>query len=597
MTEKYALQVLQKYFGYSSFRPGQEQVVQALLTGQDSLSIMPTGAGKSICFQVPALVRRGMTLVFTPLISLMKDQVDGLLLQHIPATYINSTLSPDEFKQRLAYIREGQIKLLYLAPERLESDWFCQLLRELPIGQVVIDEAHCVSQWGHDFRPAYKLIAPFLKTLPRKPVVGAFTATATIAVEEDMKRLLGLETAKLFITGFDRPNLAFRVMHMSNRLDFIHDYVHQHAEENGVIYCATRKDVETVYQSLIKSGVKAGYYHAGLSDDLRREQQNLYAYDKVSVMVATNAFGMGIDKSNVRYVLHYQMPRNMESYYQEAGRAGRDGGESECILLYNGRDVMIHKYLIEQSIEEPQRRQVELDRLQKMIDYCFCATCLRKYILRYFGEEVPWETCGHCSSCQDKVGKVNLTREAKYIFRAIRATEERYGTSMIADIVGGVQTDRIHRFKYDALPMFGSLAKLDEKEIKGLIRQLVASGFIHSTTGKYPILGLTAAAEDVLDGLKEIEQIRPTVARAPKRKMAKQRPSGLFEHLRNHRKLIAEKVGVPPYLIFPDTVLIDMVTKKPKTLADLYEIKGIGEVKLRNYGLSFLQAISEYKER
>lgn len=604
VTKQQALRMLETYFGYTSFRPAQEAPIASLLRNEDVIGIMPTGAGKSICFQIPALCKAGLTIVFSPLISLMKDQVDGLLVQNIPAALINSTLTQSEFNKTMYEVRSGKIKLLYIAPERLSSNFFCNVLRALPIAQVIVDEAHCISEWGHDFRPSYRLIGEWLNSLPKRPIVGAFTATATKYVENDIKKLLGLDKANVYVTGFDRPNLSFSVIRTPKRMDYVVHYVRQHANENGIIYCATRKDVDRVYENLTRAGIKAGHYHGGLNDEVRREMQNAYADDKLQVMVATNAFGMGIDKSNVRYVLHYQMPRNMESYYQEAGRAGRDGAPAECILLYSGQDVQVHKYLIEQSIETSERQNLELRKLQSMIDYCFCSNCLRKYMLNYFGESTVWTTCDNCSSCKGSADKVNVTKEAKAIFRAIMGTDERYGASMITSIVRGERTDRIMRAGHDALPVFGLLSNVDEKSIKGLIQQFVASGYLRSSTGKYPVLSLTAGAEEVLAGRKEVEEIRQHVS-VPSRtsksvtSVARGKSSstsgGLFEHLRQHRKRLAEEAGLRPYLIFPDTVLIDLANLRPTTLGEFGNIKGVGEAKLKKYGLTFLQAIAEYK--
>ena len=604
VTKQQALRMLETYFGYTSFRPAQEAPIASLLRNEDVIGIMPTGAGKSICFQIPALCKAGLTIVFSPLISLMKDQVDGLLVQNIPAALINSTLTQAEFNRTMYEVRSGKVKLLYIAPERLGSNFFCNVLRALPIAQVIVDEAHCISEWGHDFRPSYRLIGEWLNSLPKRPIVGAFTATATKYVENDIKKLLGLDKANVYVTGFDRPNLSFSVIRTPKRMDYVVHYVRQHDNENGIIYCATRKDVDRVYENLTRAGIKVGHYHGGLSDEVRREMQNAYADDKLQVMVATNAFGMGIDKSNVRYVLHYQMPRNMESYYQEAGRAGRDGAPAECILLYSGQDVQVHKYLIEQSIETPERQEVELRKLQSMIDYCFCSNCLRKYMLNYFGESTVWTTCDNCSSCKGSGDKVNVTKEAKAIFRAIMGTDERYGASMITAIVRGERNDRIMRAGHDALPVFGLLSNVDEKSIKGLIQQFVASGYLRSSSGKYPVLSLTAGAEEVLGGHKEVEEIRQHVSVSSRTSRSTSTPSrgksssgsgGLFEHLRQHRKRLAEKAGLRPYLIFPDTVLIDLANLRPTTLGEFGNVKGVGEAKLKKYGLSFLQAIAEYK--
>lgn len=608
-----ALRMLETYFGYPSFRPAQEAPVESLLNNEDVIAIMPTGAGKSICFQIPALCKPGLTIVFSPLISLMKDQVDSLLDQNIPAALINSTLTQTEFNKTMYDVRSGRVKLLYIAPERLSSNFFCNVLRGLPIAQVIVDEAHCISEWGHDFRPSYRLIGDWLNELSKRPVVGAFTATATKAVERDIKQLLGLSEANVYITGFDRPNLSFSVVRTPKRMDYVVDYVRRHAHENGIIYCSTRKDVERVYDNLTRAGIQTGYYHAGLSDEMRKDMQNKYAFDQLQVMVATNAFGMGIDKSNVCYVLHYQMPRNMESYYQEAGRAGRDGAKAECILLYSGQDVRVHKYLIDQTVEQSlgdprvaeQRKLVELKKLQAMIDYCFCSTCLRKYMLAYFGEIAHWEQCDNCSSCNAKGRRVNVTKEAKAIFRAIIATEERYGASMICSIVRGERTDRIIRAGLDALPVFGYLSNIGETELKGLIQQCIASGYLRSSMGKYPVLSITAGAEEVLAGHKEVEEIRQEVV-VPSRKtkqsasisrseVSRSGSGGLFEYLRQHRKRLAAEAGIPPYIVFPDTVLIDLANVRPTTLGEFGNIKGVGEAKLKKYGPTFLEAIASYK--
>ena len=499
MAHKAAEAALAHYFGYMSFRPAQEVPVASLLANKDVLAIMPTGAGSRFVSDSRHIKTRLDHCFFT--VNIL-DARPGRRLAHakIPAAYLNSTQDKDESVNVMRALRAGRVKILYLAPERLASEWFINFLKGLPIDQVIIDEAHCVSQWGHDFRPSYQLIAPFIEQLPRRPVIGAFTASATREVEADMKRLLGLTNATVHVTGFDRPNLSFEVVQPQNKLQYVLQFVADHDAANGIIYCATRKDVETVYGELAKRGVEVGYYHAGLSDEIRKMQQERYAYDKVRVMVATSAFGMGIDKSNVRYVLHYQMPRNMESYYQEAGRAGRDGAPSKCVLLYSGRDVMIHKYLINESVHEPERRRIEMSKLQQMINYCFTTDCLRKYMLNYFGETVNWTRCDNCGSCLHKGALRDLTKEAKAIFKAVIDTEERYGAAMITDIVAGNRTDRIVRYGYDRLPVFGRLEDMDDREIKGLIRQFTSLGYLDCATGKYPILSITPAGEAVLDG-------------------------------------------------------------------------------------------------
>ena len=598
---------LKHYFGFDSFKGDQEAIIRNLMSGNDTFVLMPTGGGKSLCYQLPSLIMEGTAIVISPLIALMKNQVDiinGLSESDGVAHYLNSSLNKSAIEKVKNDILNGTTKLLYVAPESLTKEDNVEFLKTVKISFYAIDEAHCISEWGHDFRPSYRLIGEWLDSLPKRPIVGAFTATATKYVENDIKKLLGLDKANVYVTGFDRPNLSFSVIRTPKRMDYVVHYVRQHANENGIIYCATRKDVDRVYENITRAGIKAGHYHGGLNDEVRREMQNAYADDKLQVMVATNAFGMGIDKSNVRYVLHYQMPRNMESYYQEAGRAGRDGAPAECILLYSGQDVQVHKYLIEQSIETPERQNVELRKLQSMIDYCFCSNCLRKYMLNYFGESTVWTTCDNCSSCKGSADKVNVTKEAKAIFRAIMGTDERYGASMITSIVRGERTDRIMRAGHDALPVFGLLSNVDEKSIKGLIQQFVASGYLRSSTGKYPVLSLTAGAEEVLAGRKEVEEIRQHVS-VPSRtsksvtSVARGKSSstsgGLFEHLRQHRKRLAEEAGLRPYLIFPDTVLIDLANLRPTTLGEFGNVKGVGEAKLKKYGLTFLQAIAEYK--
>ena len=596
MVPELALKALQHYYGYPSFRAAQEPVVENLLRGRDTLAIMPTGAGKSVCFQIPAVLRKGLTIVFTPLISLMKDQVDGLQEQQIPATYLNSTLDPKELNKRYYDIRMGRVKLLYIAPERLDAEGFRNFLLQTPIAQVIIDEAHCVSQWGHDFRPSYCKIAPFIQSLPKKPIVGAFTATATKEVEADMRKLLQLEAADVFVTGFNRPNLRFEVVHGAKKIPFLLHYVKRHANESGVIYCATRKAVEQVYGELVKAGVKAGYYHAGLSDEIRKKEQEKYAFDEVDVMVATNAFGMGIDKSNVRYVLHYQMPRNMEGYYQEAGRAGRDGAPAECILLYSGQDVQIQKFLIEKYSESEERKEQELRRLEDMTDYCFTTDCLRKYILRYFGEQVPWQHCHHCSACDAKETSEDATKEAFAVLQAMEYTEERYGSGMITDILRGADTERIRQYGYDRSPVYGLLADMSAKELKHLLQTLVAGNYIENTTGQYPLLRMLPAGEEVLAGRARVVWNKPVVAKAVTRPMEKEEKNRntLFDRLRQVRKELAQEVKLPPYLIFADTALIEMVRVMPLTEEEMLTVKGVGDIKMARYGSQFLQVIQEY---
>ena len=440
--------LLKQYFGYTSFRPGQHEVIQTLLEGRDCLAIMPTGAGKSICFQLPALMMPGVTLVISPLISLMKDQVDSLVNQEIPATYINSQCTFEEAKARFAAIRAGRVKLVYISPERLENEFFTSFMQSLPISMFIIDEAHCVSQWGHDFRPSYCAIKDWIAALPRRPVVGAFTATATEKVKEDMMTLLGLEKERIFIGGFDRPNLYFRVVRTNRKLDFALAYVQQHQEDSGIIYAATRKEVDRVYEELTRRGIRAGRYHAGLSDDVRRTMQDAFTYDRLQVIVATNAFGMGIDKSNVRYVIHYQMPKNIESYYQEAGRAGRDGAPGECILLFSRQDIMIQKFLIEQSVHDPQQQAVEFRLLNAMVRYCEGNHCLRHYILTYFGEHPSWQRCEKCGNCDQETVEEDMTEQVRSICLCVDELKGRFGMTMVCDILKGSQNAKVRRYGF-----------------------------------------------------------------------------------------------------------------------------------------------------
>ncbi|HBW39023.1 MAG TPA: DNA helicase RecQ, partial [Desulfosporosinus sp.] len=442
MMEK-ALEVLQRYFGYTQFRDGQQKVIESLLRGRDTLAIMPTGAGKSLAYQIPTLLFKGTTLVISPLISLMKDQVDALQQYGVPATFINSSLSLQEVRSRIKRAADGEYKLLYVAPERLESESFRVLLESLQVSFLAIDEAHCVSQWGHDFRPSYLQLGPFIKSFSNKPLIGAFTATATEEVQADIVRLLELRQPGIFVTGFDRPNLTFLTFRGENKRVFVLDYVQTHADQSGIIYAGTRKEVDSLQEFLAKSGVKVGKYHAGMNDEDRQKSQEDFLFDERTVMVATNAFGMGIDKSNVRYVIHYNMPKNMEAYYQEAGRAGRDGDPGECLLLFSPQDVVLQRYLIEQSIFQPERKMNEFKKLQGMVEYCHTPRCLRKTILEYFNEENVQEECGNCSSCNDDREMNDITVDAQKIFSCIYRMRERFGIGLVAEVLKGSRKAKI----------------------------------------------------------------------------------------------------------------------------------------------------------
>ena len=596
--------LLKQYFGYTSFRPGQHEVIQTLLDGRDCLAIMPTGAGKSICFQLPALIQPGVTLVISPLISLMKDQVDSLVNQEIPATYINSQCTFEEAKARFAAIRAGRVKLVYISPERLENEFFTSFMQSLPISMFIIDEAHCVSQWGHDFRPSYCAIKDWIAALPRRPVVGAFTATATEKVKEDMMTLLGLEKERIFIGGFDRPNLYFRVVRTNRKLDFALAYVQQHQEDSGIIYAATRKEVDRVYEELTRRGIRAGRYHAGLSDDVRRTMQDAFTYDRLQVIVATNAFGMGIDKSNVRYVIHYQMPKNIESYYQEAGRAGRDGAPGECILLFSRQDIMIQKFLIEQSVHDPQQA-VEFRLLNAMVRYCEGNHCLRHYILTYFGEHPSWQRCEKCGNCDQETVEEDMTEQVRSICLCVDELKGRFGMTMVCDILKGSQNAKVRRYGFENNSAFGMLGDFTLSEVRDMVRQCIDDGYLDQSDGKYPVVSLTADGRQALSGSRRIVQQKVVAAdpvpELPKRQQKRRagaidedalRP--LFDTLRAVRLELAKDEHIPPFVIFSDATLWDMAALKPDSLDAMSQIKGVGSFKLHKYGRQFVGAIQSY---
>ncbi|MGI6091722.1 MAG: DNA helicase RecQ [Veillonellaceae bacterium] len=582
-----AEKLLKKVYGYDRFRPGQESVIASLLAGRDTIAIMPTGAGKSLCFQVPAMLLPGVTLVVSPLISLMKDQVDALNNQGLPATYINSSLSSAELRQRLSYIAAGRYKLIYIAPERLTTDIFQSVLRQLDISMLAIDEAHCISQWGHDFRPSYQAVGPFIANLKTRPIVGAFTATATPEVKNDVVNLLGLKRPDVHVTGFDRPNLFFQVLRGENKQKFVMNYLKANAADSGIIYAATRKEVDSLYELLSRKGYAAGRYHAGLSDSERAAQQESFIYDDIRVMVATNAFGMGIDKSNVRYVLHYNMPKNMEAYYQEAGRGGRDGEPAECILLFSSQDTLLQKFLIDKSVEHPLRKQHELHKLQEMVDYCHTPECLRTYILRYFGESDAMNDCGHCGNCNDDSEMMDITIDAQKVFSCIYRMKERFGLTMVADVLKGANNKKVRQFGFGDLSTYGLMAERPLVDIKTLIQQLAATGYLQLTDSNYPVVRLTPAALAVLRNQAKVYQ------KVFKERQAKPDDS-LFELLRQLRKELALRDQVPPYVVFADSTLKEMSQYCPVTEEALRKIKGVGEVKLERYGREFLAVIKEY---
>ncbi|CUB58947.1 ATP-dependent DNA helicase RecQ [Bacillus subtilis] len=550
---------------------------------------MPTGGGKSICYQIPALVFEGTTLVISPLISLMKDQVDTLVQNGISATYINSSISITEANQRIQLAKQGHYKLLYVAPERLDSMEFVDQLIDMKIPMIAIDEAHCISQWGHDFRPSYLHIHRILDYLPEKPLVLALTATATPQVRDDICNTLGINQENTIMTTFERENLSFSVIKGQDRNAYLADYIRQNQKESGIIYAATRKVVDQLYEDLMKAGVSVSKYHAGMSDHDRNEQQELFLRDEVSVMVATSAFGMGIDKSNIRYVIHYQLPKNMESYYQEAGRAGRDGLDSACILLYASQDVQVQRFLIDQSTGE-SRFSNELEKLQNMTDYCHTEQCLQSFILQYFGEE-PKEDCGRCGNCTDNRESIDVTRESQMVLSCMIRTNQRFGKQMIAQVLTGSKNKKVIEFNFHTLPTYGLLSNRSVKEVSEFIEFLISDELIAVEHGTYPTLKVTEKGKEVLLGKENVLRKE----RVETRQIVQDHP--LFEVLREVRKEIAQGEGVPPFVIFSDQTLKDMCAKMPQSDSELLTVKGIGEHKLVKYGSHFLQAVQHFIEK
>lgn len=591
MIEK-AYEILKKYYGYSSFRGGQEKIIESILNNQDTFAIMPTGAGKSICYQIPGMLLPGITIIISPLISLMKDQVDSLVEIGMPAAFINSSLSSKEVYDRIQRAKNGEIKLLYIAPERLEAPGFSEIFDEVSISLIAIDEAHCVSQWGHDFRTSYKLIAGFINSLKTRPIVTAFTATATLEVKEDVINLLVLRDPKVFVTGFDRENLYFSVIKHENKRDFIFNYLRSKKNPSGIIYCATRKEVDSLYELLHGKNYNVGKYHAGMRDDERKESQEDFLYDRVDIMVATNAFGMGIDKSNVRFVIHYNMPKNMEAYYQEAGRAGRDGDPGECILLFGAQDVILQKYMIEQGTMNPLRKSNEYRKLQEVVDYCHTQKCLRKYILEYFGEEGVSEECGNCSTCLDDRELLDITLEAQMIISCVIRVRERFGTATIAEILKGSKNKKLIENSFDKLSTYGIMKNYAIKDIRDMINFLIAEDYLRLTEGQYPVVRLTQKAQPILKGEEKVFQKH-------ERKIEEnvEKENTLFDILRILRKEFAEKNHVPPYIIFSDNTLSEICKHLPKTPQEFLNIKGVGEEKLKRYGEAFINVICEYSNK
>ncbi len=605
-----ASDILKKYFGYDSFREGQEPIIQSILSGRDALAIMPTGAGKSLCYQVPALLLPGITLVISPLISLMQDQVKSLNEAGIHAAFINSSLTETQISKALDLASRGIYKIIYVAPERLESDRFMQFARNSKISMVTVDEAHCISQWGQDFRPSYLKIVEFIGRLPARPVVSAFTATATKEVKTDIECILKLDHPSVVVTGFDRENLYYSVEHVAGKKKdaFVADYIRKHPDESGIIYCATRKNVNALYEMLFRSGVPVTSYHAGIDSNVRKKNQDDFIYDRAQVVVATNAFGMGIDKSNVRFVIHYNMPQSMENYYQEAGRAGRDGENSQCILLFSAQDVMIGKFLLDnKSFEEMDEEDIELIRqrdayrLQVMEGYCKTTSCLRNYILEYFGEKI-FSPCNNCGNCHRDYTETDMTAEAKWVVNCIAETRGRYGRNIVSGTLVGANRARLKEIGATAYRSYKALEQVNEKDVQILIDQMLREGYIVQSNGEYPVLqmgDITALKkEDTRVLIRKFEEKSAPVS--DRRKKARSTDSltsagyRLFEELRSLRTAIAKEEGLPPYIIFSDKTLIDMCAKMPENRQEMLGVSGVGENKFRKYGQRFMDVVTEF---
>lgn len=583
-----AYKALKNYFGYDQFRTGQDQIISRLLDGLDTVGIMPTGGGKSLCYQIPALLFPGITLVISPLISLMKDQVDALGNAGIQATYINSSLSFSEGRERLTGAARGEYKLVYIAPERLEVPDFVHTLERMNVSLVAIDEAHCISQWGHDFRPSYRSIPAMIDRFVRKPAVVALTATATPNVTEDIRHLLGIYPEGVVVTGFARDNLNFQVIRGQNADIFLLDYLKENRDQPGIIYAATRKEVDRLYERLSRNGLAVGRYHAGLSEQERASSQERFLYDDLTVLVATNAFGMGINKSNVRFVIHYNMPRNIEAYYQEAGRAGRDGEKSDCILLFSPQDVRLQKFFIDQSEMDESLKKAEYQKLDQMIGYCHTETCLQTYILRYFGEQ-EFENCGHCGNCLDTREKSDVTVDAQKVMSCVKRLRERYGKTMVAKVLSGAEDQKVLQFQLNRLPTYGIMKDRTQKNISEFIDFLTAEQYLVQQGGAYPTLALSERAVPVLKG--EAKVYKKGRVRAERIVV----DDALFEVLKTVRKALAQKEFVPPYIIFSDQSLREMSARLPATDHDFLMIKGVGQQKLEKYGQAFMEAIAAYE--
>jgi ATP-dependent DNA helicase RecQ len=605
-TPEEALKVL---FGYDSFRPGQKQVIDSILSGRDAFAVMPTGAGKSVCYQIPAMLLPGITLVISPLISLMQDQVKALNEAGVSAAFINSSLSENAFYETVRKARQGRYKILYVAPERLVTEGFLDLARNVTISMVTVDEAHCISQWGQDFRPSYMKIVEFVKTLEKRPIISAFTATATETVREDIVCTLGLDNPYFLVTGFDRDNLFFQVDKPKNKDQYVVDYIVKHPGESGIVYCATRKNVDSLYELLKSEGVSVGKYHAGMGAAERKKMQDDFVFDYTSIVVATNAFGMGIDKSNVRFVIHYNMPQSMENYYQEAGRAGRDGLDAKCILLFSPQDIIINRFLLDHkemaeldAIDRETVKERDTKRLQIMERYCYTTECLRNYILKYFGEN-PKKPCEDCGNCLHEFETLDMTDAAKKIINCIYEAKGRYGKNIIIDTVVGAKTARLEEISAVNYRSYGVLAATNKNLLKRLVEQLVLEGYL--VVGNYQVLKLGNIAELKKPETKVLVKITDEDKRPEKTAATKKKAKGtesltaagykLFDKFKKLRLEIAREESMPPYIIFSDKTLIDMAVKMPASKSEMLNVSGVGENKFAKYGERFLALIEESK--
>ena len=596
--------ILKTYFGYDEFRNGQDKLIESIIKGRDALGIMPTGGGKSICYQLPAIALDGITIVISPLISLMKDQVDSLNELGINAAFINSTLDNGEFLQILEGIRANSYKIVYVAPERLNTDSFINLVKDISISLVAVDEAHCISQWGHDFRPSYLEIPRFINSLKQRPAVAAFTATATKEIIKEIKRLIGLRNPIEVTTGFDRPNLYYQVLKVSNKSKFLIEYLNENFKtESGIVYCATRKSVESLVKILNDKGFSAVGYHGGMNSEERQNNQDEFILGNKRLIVATNAFGMGIDKPDVRFVIHYNMPKNMEAYYQEAGRAGRDGEKSDCILLYSASDIVKQKLMIQNDDIDPKRQEMLYKNLQYLVNYCNTNDCLRNQILNYFDEDFASDKCRNCSNCIDSSEMMDITLEAQKILSCIYRVNQRYGANMVIQVLRGSKNKKVLEARLDNVSTYGIMKEYSDSAISEIIMTLVSSGYIHMTHDKYPVLKLTSKSADVLSGKTKLHHKKHLLQKKDEKEKASKYIKGgnidfdieLFEKLKQYRYKIAQEKGLPPYVIFHDIALKEMAAYLPVNKESFLEIKGVGEKKYENYGEGFIDIIREAK--